>query len=194
MNKILFLFLSITFPTIIFSCASPTKSVKQIEAAYFTGSNKKPIPFITGYVSFINGGLATYYDNDRRTGIEEFTNIQLPDSLISKMKELFNGKKKLKVYEERRKMEENEFFAGEYFYLKLTYDDNTIDSLCTIQPFLSTKFNEDYDSFVDFIYEKSNRRPIAPFKISSSFQTSLNSAYHNCDYLPEITSAPSFYK
>lgn len=194
MNNKLILFFYLSISIFFLACKSQKNEYKEIEIAYFVPEIENDNLQISGYLHVDKNGFIKYFNDDSRYKTLESADISSPDSIIKIINQLFNSKQKLKEYEVSTKLEENQFFAGEYLYIRILYEGGEVDSLCTIHPFLNADFNTTYNSFQNFIYEPENRKAAPSFNIPSIFRTSLINAYKHCNYLPDIISVPPFNK
>jgi hypothetical protein len=167
-------------------------SFRKIEIAYFKPDTGKNGIFISTYLTIGKSGLVNCFNEDKEDKLTEYTTIYLPKNKLQQIGNIIEGKQKLKTYQVTTKLDDDEFFAGEYFYLRVEYEDDKVDSVCTILPFLATTFTTMYDSFESYVFDRANGQQSSPFAISDLFLTSLKGAYRQCDYLPEITTLPPF--
>ncbi|GAB2808393.1 hypothetical protein [Ferruginibacter profundus] len=163
---------------------------EKIEIGNFEPKSKDDSLLISSYAIITADGKVTNFELNKREDTIAYFTTTLPDTLLNKIQKLFNEKTTLKSYEKIKKAEANEIYVGDYIYLKVKYQNNKVDSLCTILNFLNNEFNDVFDSFVDFDYYLENQKTVPKFKISDQFKSSLYGAYKRSNYLPQIKTLP----
>ena len=170
---------------------------KEIQFASFDvnsyRTNVKDSVFIALYCSINSTGLIKIYNpEDLQDSPKVFYSYQLSPTDLEKISSTFNLTKPLKSYLIKTKLEKNSMYAGSYEFYRISYLNNTVDSICLIPPFVSTAFRKIEEFFSDIFYSGKGRSKINHFAVPNNFLVSLKLSYVGSKYLPEIKNLPPF--
>ncbi|HVX25156.1 MAG TPA: hypothetical protein VHB70_02345 [Parafilimonas sp.] len=131
-------------------------------------------------------------EQDDYQNIHNYYSFQLTQQELKTLHSIFGKNQKLKSYLANTRLDENSVYAGSYDFYRVTYADGSVDSICIIQPFMTTKFQDVYNFLDSIIYVRDDKTQIKKFEIPMAFKNSLKSSYLKSNYLPEIKTLPSF--
>jgi type VI protein secretion system component Hcp len=183
--KIFFLYMLTCF--IINKTSSQKLEFKKLEFAYFDydSVSKKTNPYLYANIDSL-GKIRVNWFNKNSVGIKtNYFTYQLTSSEIKKMNIVFNNKSKLSSFFITKKLEKNESFCGDFEFFLVDYKDSTKDSVCTIEPFMSKKYEHMKVILVNILFfQEEKNKKIKPFPIPTGFKKSLESMYKKSKFLP----------
>jgi hypothetical protein len=140
----------------------------------------------------LTGLINIYNPGDLQDSPKVFYSFKLNEAELKKLNSIFFATKPLKTYLERTKLEKNQLYAGSYDFYRVSYSNNTKDSICLIVPFVSDQFRQINNLLADIFYSRKGRAKINRFDIPGDFFTALKACYLKTDCLPEIKNPPPF--
>lgn len=195
-DRQLFVFIWLIFFIFLDSCTSQNIGFKKIEYASFkivkSKSSKTDSVFISLYSIIDDKGLAKVIDDDDYHDTLKFYTQKVDKERLDKINTVFNRQKKLDTYFYTKKLGANEFYGGEYHLFLISYKDGQKDSLCFVEPFMSSEFNSLYKMLDNFVFYGEHTNPCSQFKIPENFRKAVLLNYKKSSYLPEIKTLPSF--
>lgn len=179
------------------SCVnSQTNAFQKIEYASFDVNSYRTKTRDTAYINLYflisNNGHMIINNQDDYHNTHTYYSFQLTQQELKNLHSIFDKNQKLKSYLATTKPDENSMYAGSYDFYRVTYSDESIDSMCIIPPFMTTKFQSVYNFLDSTIYIREDRKQVNKFDIPTGFKNSLKSGYLKSNYLPEIKTLPSF--
>jgi len=189
--------LCLAFTFLLFEITSKAQiGFQKIEYALFDvnsyRTNVKDSVFVSLYCTISKNGLILINNKDDYHEEHTYYSFKLRKSQLQKINSTFNSQAKLKSYLAKTKLGKNSFYAGNYDFYRVTYDNGTVDSICVIPPFMSQKFYDTYNLLDNIFFAKDNTMKINQFNIPRTFLNSLKGCYWKSKYLPEIKNPPPF--
>jgi hypothetical protein len=144
MNKIKLLLL-VVYP--LFASFGIAQSVKPafkkfVYVTYEPSPSGKSI--VIDYLLEVDEFGTVHYKSKYDDGIGD-TTYKMPDSLITELNKIANGKRKLKSYMTINKLPDGEHFAGPLEFMSLTADNGISDNFIVVMPFMTQDFIEIMD-------------------------------------------------
>ncbi len=178
-------------------CKSQPIAFKEIEYASFDvnsyRTSVRDSVFLQLYCSIDSSGLIKVYNpKDLQASPKIYYSCQLSAAELEKINSIFNAGKLLKSYIVKTKLMKNALYAGSYDFYRVSYLNNSADSICSIVPFVSDSFREIDNILSNHFYSGKGRSKIDRFNVPGVFLASLKNSYSVSKYLPEIETLPAF--
>ncbi len=191
LTKLTFLSLAIFY---LCNVVNAQVSFKKIEYASFDVNSprtkQKDSVAIFLYTSIDMNGLSHVSNRDEESDSILFFKFQLDPTQLKKTKAFFTDKTALQDYMVTKSLKDGEHYGGSYDFLLVTYANDKKDSICFIDDYMSSDFENVFTTLKSNFYRQKTTNTTDSFVIPQDFKKSVQISFNHSNYLPPIEFPP----
>jgi hypothetical protein len=126
---------------------------------------------------------------DRRGEISKSYRYMITDSIIGDLNSIFSGKTPLRKQVQVTKMAKNEFYGGNYRFIRYTAVNGVKDSVITI-PAFNSKLLEDVLTHLILTFDVNQNQTPDPVNLPYGLINAIDSSHKKAGYLPQVVLPP----